>query len=71
MKKNSEFRIQERSRRRSAAWRQNQDHEIGDLVGDLNQFIQRLTERSRWLDQVLWMEGKANFSRDRDYLLFK
>ncbi|MHC5774908.1 hypothetical protein [Nostoc sp.] len=40
-------------------------------MGDLNQFIQRLTERSRWLDQVLWMEGKGNFSRDRDYLLFK
>ncbi|MEH1912737.1 hypothetical protein [Nostoc sp.] len=68
MKKNSEF----RSGAGDAPPRcQNQDHEIGDLVGDLNQFIQRLTERSRWLDQVLWMEGKGNFSRDRDYLLFK
>ncbi|QKQ77595.1 DUF4231 domain-containing protein [Nostoc sp. TCL240-02] len=25
--------------------------------------------RSRWLDQVLWMEDKANLSRDRHYLL--
>jgi hypothetical protein len=25
--------------------------------------------RSRWLDQVLWMEAKANLSRDRHYLL--
>ncbi|MBE8998733.1 DUF4231 domain-containing protein [Nostoc sp. LEGE 12447] len=25
--------------------------------------------RSRWLDQVLWMEGKANLSRDRHYFL--
>ncbi len=25
--------------------------------------------RSRWLDQVLWMEGKANSSRNRHYAL--
>ncbi|MEH2251550.1 DUF4231 domain-containing protein [Nostoc sp.] len=31
--------------------------------------VQRHFLRSRWLDQVLWMEGKANFSRDRHYLL--
>ncbi|MBD2508555.1 DUF4231 domain-containing protein [Nostoc muscorum FACHB-395] len=30
---------------------------------------QRHFLRSRWLDQVLWMEGKANLSRDRHYLL--
>ncbi|WP_392533327.1 DUF4231 domain-containing protein [Nostoc sp. C117] len=29
--------------------------------------VQRHFLRSRWLDQVLWMEGKANFSRDRYY----
>lgn len=29
--------------------------------------VQRHFLRSRWLDQVLWMEGKANFSRDRHY----
>jgi Protein of unknown function (DUF4231) len=28
---------------------------------------QRHFLRSRWLEQVLWMEGKANFSRDRYY----
>ncbi len=31
--------------------------------------VQRHFLRSRWLDQVLWMEAKANFSRDRHYLL--
>lgn len=31
--------------------------------------VQRHFLRSRWLDQVLWMEGKANLSRDRHYLL--
>lgn len=31
--------------------------------------VQKHFLRSRWLDQVLWMEGKANFSRDRHYLL--
>ncbi|MCW5316590.1 DUF4231 domain-containing protein [Nostoc sp. KVJ3] len=31
--------------------------------------VQRHFLRSRWLDQVLWMEGKANFSRDRYYWL--
>jgi hypothetical protein len=25
--------------------------------------------RSRWLDQLLWMEAKANQARDRDYFL--
>lgn len=31
--------------------------------------VQRHFLRSRWLDQVLWMEGKANLSRDRHYRL--
>ncbi|MEA5624496.1 DUF4231 domain-containing protein [Nostoc sp. UHCC 0251] len=31
--------------------------------------VQKHFLRSRWLDQVLWMEGKASFSRDRHYLL--
>lgn len=31
--------------------------------------VQRHFLRSRWLDQVLWMEGKANLSRDRHYWL--
>ncbi|MFS0518138.1 DUF4231 domain-containing protein [Nostoc sp. UIC 10607] len=35
----------------------------GMKLGD----VQRHFLRSRWLDQVLWMEGKANFSRDRHY----
>ncbi|MFN6535157.1 MAG: DUF4231 domain-containing protein [Nostoc sp. EkiNYC01] len=35
----------------------------GMQLGD----VQRHFLRSRWLDQVLWMEGKANFSRDRYY----
>ncbi|MEH2236948.1 DUF4231 domain-containing protein [Nostoc sp.] len=37
----------------------------GMKLGD----VQRHFLRSRWLDQVLWMEGKANLSRDRHYLL--
>ncbi|MCC5663832.1 DUF4231 domain-containing protein [Nostoc sp. CHAB 5784] len=37
----------------------------GMKLGD----VQKHFLRSRWLDQVLWMEGKANFSRDRHYLL--
>ena len=37
----------------------------GMKLGD----VQRHFLRSRWLDQVLWMEGKANFSRARHYLL--
>ncbi|MCF2145471.1 DUF4231 domain-containing protein [Desmonostoc muscorum LEGE 12446] len=35
----------------------------GMQLGD----VQRHFLRSRWLDQVLWMEGKANFARDRHY----
>jgi Protein of unknown function (DUF4231) len=31
--------------------------------------VQKHFLRSRWLDQVLWMEGKANSSRDRHYFL--
>ncbi|MFN6464721.1 MAG: DUF4231 domain-containing protein [Nostoc sp. DedVER02] len=31
--------------------------------------VQRHFLRSRWLEQVLWMEGKANSSRDRHYWL--
>ncbi|MBD2364601.1 DUF4231 domain-containing protein [Anabaena minutissima FACHB-250] len=31
--------------------------------------VQKHFLRSRWLDQVLWMEGKANQSRDRHYFL--
>ncbi|MDF5736937.1 MULTISPECIES: DUF4231 domain-containing protein [unclassified Nostoc] len=37
----------------------------GMKLGD----VQRHFLRSRWLDQVLWMESKANFSRDRHYFL--
>ncbi|MDZ8025209.1 MAG: DUF4231 domain-containing protein [Nostoc sp. SerVER01] len=37
----------------------------GMKLGD----VQRHFLRSRWLDQVLWMEGKANFARDRYYFL--
>lgn len=37
----------------------------GMKLGD----VQKHFLRSRWLDQVLWMERKANFSRDRHYLL--
>ncbi|MCC5598059.1 DUF4231 domain-containing protein [Nostoc favosum] len=37
----------------------------GMKLGD----VQKHFLRSRWLDQVLWMEKKANFSRDRHYLL--
>ncbi len=38
---------------------------VGMNLGD----VQRHFLRSRWLDQVLWMEGKANSSRDRHYFL--
>ncbi|MEH2207892.1 MAG: DUF4231 domain-containing protein [Nostoc sp.] len=31
--------------------------------------VQKHFLRSRWLDQVLWMESKANLSRDRHYFL--
>ncbi|AUB36736.1 Protein of unknown function DUF4231 [Nostoc flagelliforme CCNUN1] len=37
----------------------------GMKLGD----VQKHFLRSRWLDQVLWMERKANFSRDRHYFL--
>ncbi|MGF1936857.1 MAG: DUF4231 domain-containing protein [Nostoc sp. ChiQUE02] len=37
----------------------------GMKLGD----VQKHFLRSRWLDQVLWMEGKANSSRDRHYFL--
>ncbi|MCC5645076.1 DUF4231 domain-containing protein [Nostoc sp. CHAB 5824] len=37
----------------------------GMKLGDM----QRHFLRSRWLDQVLWMEAKANSSRDRHYFL--
>ncbi|MBD0389928.1 MAG: DUF4231 domain-containing protein [Nostoc sp. C3-bin3] len=37
----------------------------GMKLGD----VQKHFLQSRWLDQVIWMEGKANFSRDRHYLL--
>ncbi|WP_138498980.1 DUF4231 domain-containing protein [Nostoc sp. PA-18-2419] len=38
---------------------------VGMNLGD----VQRHFLRSRWLDQVLWMEGKANLARDRYYFL--
>lgn len=31
--------------------------------------LQKRFMRSRWLDQVLWMEGRANHARDRYYAL--
>ncbi|WP_414516703.1 DUF4231 domain-containing protein [Nostoc sp. PCC 9305] len=31
--------------------------------------VQKHFLRSRWLEQVLWMESKANLSRDRHYFL--
>ncbi|MEH2244865.1 DUF4231 domain-containing protein [Nostoc sp.] len=37
----------------------------GIKLGD----VQRHFLRSRWLDQVLWMEAKANLSRNRHYFL--
>jgi hypothetical protein len=42
--------------------------DFNDLFGqlDLNQ-VQRKFLSSRWLDQVLWMEKKANHCRDRHY----
>ncbi|MEH1795710.1 DUF4231 domain-containing protein [Nostoc sp.] len=47
------------------------------LKADFNKLFEGMTLgdgqrhflRSRWLDQVLWMEGKAILSRDRHYLL--
>ncbi|MEH2022282.1 DUF4231 domain-containing protein [Nostoc sp.] len=38
---------------------------VGINLGD----VQKHFLRSRWLDQVLWMEAKANSSRDRHYFL--
>lgn len=41
-----------------------------DLFGQLELTdVQRKFLGSRWLDQVLWMEKKANFCRDRHYRL--
>ena len=41
-----------------------------DLFGQLDLTdVQRKFLNSRWLDQVLWMEKKANVSRDRHYRL--
>ncbi|AUT01500.1 hypothetical protein CLI64_14485 [Nostoc sp. CENA543] len=42
----------------------NQLFEIIKLRDEQRHFL-----RSRWLDQILWMEGKANQSRDRYYKL--
>lgn len=44
--------------------------EFGELIDslELNE-LQKRFMRSRWLDQVLWMEGKANKARDRYYVL--
>lgn len=44
--------------------------EFGALIDGLEiTELQKRFMRSRWLDQVLWMEGKANKARDRYYFL--
>jgi len=44
--------------------------EFGELINSLELTdLQKRFVRSRWLDQVLWMEGKANHARNWYYLL--
>ncbi|MEH2286131.1 DUF4231 domain-containing protein [Nostoc sp.] len=44
--------------------------DFNKLFADINLGdVQKHFLRSRWLDQVLWMESKANLSRDRHYFL--
>lgn len=44
--------------------------ELGDVIGTLElEELQQRFMRSRWLDQVVWMEGQANSARTRYYLL--
>ncbi|MEH2171607.1 DUF4231 domain-containing protein [Nostoc sp.] len=44
--------------------------DFNKLLADINLGdVQKHFWRSRWLEQVLWMENKANLSRDRHYFL--
>ena len=44
--------------------------DVGTLIEALDlPELQKHFLRSRWLDQVLWMEGRANSARDRYYAL--
>lgn len=44
--------------------------EFGELIDSLELAeLQKRFLRSRWLDQVIWMEGKSNKARNRYYVL--
>ena len=46
------------------------EQDLGTLIEALTLVdLQKHFLRSRWLDQVLWMEGRANRARDRYYAL--
>ena len=51
-------------------YRQQLEQELGEMIDalDLSE-LQRHFLRSRWLDQVLWMEGRADRARDWYYRL--
>jgi hypothetical protein len=44
--------------------------DLGALIDDLDlSDLRKKMLKSRWLDQVAWMEGRANQARDRYYVL--
>ncbi len=55
---------------RKNSYREFMKQEYGEVIDALGMTdLQTRFIRSRWLDQVLWMEGRAEHSRGRYYLL--
>src|ERR687886_2223849 len=52
------------------SYRESLKQDLGELIAALDlSDLQRHFLRSRWLDQVLWMEGRADRARDWYYRL--
>lgn len=55
---------------RQNSYREYLKQDLGSAVEALDlSDLQKHFLRSRWLDQILWMEGRADFSRDRYYTM--
>ncbi len=55
---------------RQDAYHQQLKKDLGELIDSLElSDLQKRCLRSRWLDQIIWMEGRANKARNRYYLL--
>ena len=55
---------------RKQSYKEYMKQEYGELIDTLNLTdLQRRFIRSRWLEQVLWLDGKADHSRGRYYSL--